>query len=62
MRYNINGQIYSHEFNVCSLSTDAGAIIGTGFLYMLNARLGLETREMCLNKSTEPKHAFRSGG
>jgi len=57
VRFNINGQTYSLEFNVCSLSTDADAIIGTDFLYMVNARLDLETREMCLNKSTDPKHA-----
>ena len=63
--FNIDGQTYRHEFNVCSLSTDADAIIGTDFLYTVNARLDLETRKMWLTKSTDVRHAsseWRLGG
>jgi hypothetical protein len=32
LRFQINGQMYSHSFCVCALSTDADAIVGTDFL------------------------------
>jgi hypothetical protein len=41
LRYKINGQMYSHSFCVCALTTDADAIVGTDFLRKVEAKIDL---------------------
>jgi len=56
VKFKIKGEMYNHGFCVCSLSTDADAIVGTDFLRVMNAKLNLSEEKLWLQKGVSVKH------
>jgi len=56
VKFKIKGELYSHGFCVCPLSTDAGAIIGTDFLRVMDAKLDLKEEKLWLGNCTKLNH------
>ena len=60
VKFKVKGELYSHGFCVCPLSTDADAVVGTDFLRVMNAKLDLDAEKLWLEKGMKVKH-YRNG-
>ena len=56
VRFKVKGELYSHGFCVCPLSTDADARVGTDFLSVMSATLDLSEEKLWLQKGVKVKH------
>jgi hypothetical protein len=56
VNFRVNDKTYSHPFCVCTLSTDADAIVGTDFLRLVNAKLDLEAQKLWMLKDEMFNH------
>ena len=54
--FTINGETYTHDFCVCSVATEADAILGTDFLLKMDARLDFENGKFCLKRADRVGH------
>ena len=59
---NVNGHQYSHQFCVCTLATEADAIVGTDFLNLFRAKVDLEEQNLWLLKCEGFKNAPQGQG
>ena len=57
----INGETYTHDFCVCSVATEADAILGTDFLLKMDARLDFENGKFCLKRAEKVGHDHPKG-
>jgi hypothetical protein len=57
VHFTLKEQLHPHHFYVCSLSTDAEAIIVTDIFYSESAKLDLETIKLWLENSSDFNHA-----
>ena len=58
----VNGHQYRHQFCVCSLATEADAILGTDFLNLFKAKVDLEEQNLWLMRSKGFKCALSEQG
>ena len=61
VHFKIGGERYSHNFCVCTLSTEADAILGMDFLRAMDAELDLKGGKLWLEKARERKQSESHG-
>ena len=49
--FTIKGEMYTHDFCVCSVATEAYAILDTDFLLKMDARLDFTNGKLCLKRA-----------
>jgi len=59
--FTIKGETYTHDFCVCSVATEADAILGTDFLLKMDARLDFENGKFCLKRTEKIGHDHPKG-